>query len=108
MKNNDNENNIKNNSVKRRLKFVDFDLIKDLKENSGVLQTRSRSCTILPLMVGRTIEVYNGKIFIPVQINDDMVGYKLGSFSPTRIFPDHSKVKDSKKTSAAKPKGGKK
>lgn len=60
-----------------------------------IIKTWSRSSTILPSMVGHTIAVYNGKQHVPVYINDQMVGHKLGEFSPTRNFRSH--VKSDKK-----------
>nr|YP_010835328.1 ribosomal protein S19 [Cryptomonas gyropyrenoidosa]WFQ83003.1 ribosomal protein S19 [Cryptomonas gyropyrenoidosa] len=60
-----------------------------------VIKTWSRASTILPSMVGHTIAVYNGKQHVPVYINDQMVGHKLGEFSPTRTFRSH--VKSDKK-----------
>ncbi|HEV3155777.1 MAG TPA: 30S ribosomal protein S19 [Candidatus Baltobacteraceae bacterium] len=55
-----------------------------------VIKTWSRSSTIIPHMVGHTISVHNGKIFIPVFVSENMVGHKLGEFSPTRKFTGHS------------------
>jgi small subunit ribosomal protein S19 len=55
-----------------------------------VVKTWSRASTIVPLMVGHTISVHNGKIFIPVFVSENMVGHKLGEFSPTRLFKSHS------------------
>jgi small subunit ribosomal protein S19 len=55
-----------------------------------VVKTWSRRSTILPEMVGHTIAVHNGKKFIPVYITENMVGHKLGEFSPTRTFKGHS------------------
>jgi small subunit ribosomal protein S19 len=60
-----------------------------------IIKTWSRASTILPSMVGNTIAVYNGKQHVPVYINDQMVGHKLGEFSPTRNFRSH--VKSDKK-----------
>ena len=60
-----------------------------------IIKTWSRASTILPSMVGHTIAVYNGKQHVPVYINDQMVGHKLGEFSPTRNFRSH--VKSDKK-----------
>lgn len=60
-----------------------------------IVKTWSRASTILPSMVGATIAVYNGKQHVPVYINDQMVGHKLGEFSPTRNFRSH--VKSDKK-----------
>ncbi|MBN1255692.1 MAG: 30S ribosomal protein S19 [Deltaproteobacteria bacterium] len=55
-----------------------------------VIKSWSRRSTITPEMVGLTIAVHNGKKFIPVFITEDMVGYKLGEFSPTRTFHSHA------------------
>jgi small subunit ribosomal protein S19 len=55
-----------------------------------VIKTWSRRSTIIPEMVGMTIAVYNGKRFIPVFITENMVGHKLGEFSPTRTFKGHT------------------
>jgi small subunit ribosomal protein S19 len=57
------------------------------------IKSWSRRSTIIPEMVGLTIQVYNGKIFVPVFVNENMVGHKLGEFSPTRIFRGHSGTK---------------
>jgi len=54
-----------------------------------VLRTWSRRSTILPEFVGHTIAVHNGKKFIPVYVTENMVGHKLGEFSPTRTFKGH-------------------
>lgn len=55
-----------------------------------VIKTWSRSSMIIPDMVGLTIAVHNGKTFVPVFITENMVGHKLGEFSPTRSFKGHS------------------
>ena len=55
-----------------------------------VIKTWSRRSTILPQFVGLTFGVYNGHKFIPVMVNEDMVGHKFGEFSPTRTFYGHS------------------
>jgi len=55
-----------------------------------VIKTWSRRSTIVPEMVGHTVAVHNGKKFIPVYITENMVGHKLGEFSPTRVFKGHS------------------
>jgi small subunit ribosomal protein S19 len=55
-----------------------------------VIKTWSRSSMIIPDMVGQTIAVHNGKTFVPVFITENMVGHKLGEFSPTRSFKGHS------------------
>lgn len=54
------------------------------------IRTWSRRCTIVPEFVGMTFEIHNGKIFIKVLVTEDMVGHKLGEFSPTRTFKGHS------------------
>ena len=59
------------------------------------IQTWSRTSTILPNMIGHTFAVYNGKQHVPVFVTDQMVGHKLGQFSPTRTFRSHIK-KDKK------------
>jgi small subunit ribosomal protein S19 len=68
---------------------------KDVKKKP--IKTWSRSSTIFPEMVGHTINVYNGKIFIPVYITEAIVGHKLGEFAPTRRFTGHAGSKGTKK-----------
>ncbi len=63
-----------------------------------VIKTWSRASTILPAMVGHTIGVHNGKTHIPIYITENMVGHKLGEFSPTRHFRGHSGEKATVKT----------
>ncbi|MDR2480958.1 MAG: 30S ribosomal protein S19 [Spirochaetaceae bacterium] len=55
-----------------------------------MIKTYSRCSTIIPEMVGGTISVYNGKTWVPVYITENLVGHKLGEFSPTRIFRGHA------------------
>jgi small subunit ribosomal protein S19 len=55
-----------------------------------VIKTWSRSSMVIPDMVGLTIAVHNGKTFVPVFVTENMVGHKLGEFSPTRSFKGHS------------------
>jgi small subunit ribosomal protein S19 len=74
--------------------FVDGYLLKkvDTARASGrnqVIKTWSRRSTILPQFVGLTFGVYNGKKFIPVSVNEDMIGHKFGEFAPTRTFTGH-------------------
>ncbi len=74
--------------------FIDFKLEKRVTEanQSGkktVIKTWSRRSVISPDFVGNTIAVHNGNKFIPVYITENMVGHKLGEFSPTRIFRGH-------------------
>ena len=80
--------------------FVANHLLKKIQKlneqnNKKVIQTWSRSSTIVPIMIGHTIAVYNGREHIPIFITDQMVGHKLGEFSPTRTFKGHIK-KDKK------------
>ena len=75
--------------------YFDITLFKKVKkskeENSkSPIKTWSRRSTIIPDFVGLTLSVYNGKSFIPVFVTEDMVGHKLGEFSPTRVFKGHS------------------
>jgi len=74
--------------------YVFFKLLKKLaaaKESTKktTIKTWSRSSVIIPDMVGQTIAVHNGKIFVPVYVSENMVGHKLGEFSPTRSFRGH-------------------
>ena len=55
-----------------------------------MVKTFSRTSTIIPEMVGMTISVYNGKIWVPVYVTENLVGHKLGEFAPTRIFRGHA------------------
>ncbi|MBI4166386.1 MAG: 30S ribosomal protein S19 [Acidobacteria bacterium] len=74
------------------------------KFEKKVVKTWSRRSTIVPEMVGHTIAVHNGKKFIPVYITENMVGHKLGEFSPTRTFKGHgSKAAAEKAAIAAAP-----
>jgi small subunit ribosomal protein S19 len=66
-----------------------------------VVRTWSRRSTILPEFVGHTVAVHNGKKFIPVYVTENMVGHKLGEFSPTRTFKGHAAKAVAEKT--AKP-----
>lgn len=65
-----------------------LDKAKDSKKKT-VIKTWSRSSMIIPDMVGETIAVHNGKTFVPVYVTENMVGHKLGEFSPTRSFKGH-------------------
>jgi small subunit ribosomal protein S19 len=67
-----------------------------------ITKTWSRRSTITPDFVGHTLAVHNGRKFIPVYITENMVGHKLGEFSPTRMFKAHSGSKAAEKTSAPK------
>ncbi len=76
--------------------FIDEKLLKKIetasahKEKRQVVKTWSRRSTVIPEMVGLTIAVHNGRKFIPVFITENMVGHKLGEFSPTRTFKGHT------------------
>jgi len=65
-------------------------------KSNKVIKTWSRRSTIIPDMVGNTFAVHNGKKFIPVFVSENMVGHKLGEFSPTRTFYGHAGSKKSK------------
>ncbi len=67
------------------------------KRSNNVIKTWSRRSTIFPEMVGVTLAVHNGKKFIPVFVTENMVGHKLGEFSPTRTFWGHAGDKRSKR-----------
>ena len=71
------------------------------KNEKKVVRTWSRRSTIVPEFIGHTLAVHNGKKFIPVYITENMVGHKLGEFSPTRHFKGHSVKAATEK--AAKP-----
>lgn len=75
--------------------FVEDSLLNkiDIMNDAGqkkVVKTWSRRSTIIPEMVGHTLAVHNGKKFIPVYVTENMVGHKLGEFSPTRTFRGHT------------------
>jgi len=88
-------------SVKKGPFADDHLVVKVAKMNKAnekrVIQTWSRRSTILPEFIGHTIAVYNGREHIPVYITEDMVGHKLGEFSPTRTYRGHEKDKKAKK-----------
>lgn len=78
-----------------KMPFVDPKLLKRVKTmneegKKEVLKTWSRSSTIYPEMVGHTIAVHDGRKHIPIYITEEMIGHKLGEFSPTRTFKGHS------------------
>ena len=75
--------------------FIDEHLQKKVdtmnrERDKKVIKTWSRRSTVIPDMVGHTIAVHNGRKFVPVYISENMVGHKLGEFSPTRTFKGHS------------------
>jgi small subunit ribosomal protein S19 len=71
------------------------------RNEKRVIRTWSRRSTVLPEFVGHTLAVHNGRKFIPVYVTENMVGHKLGEFSPTRTFKGHSAKSATEKT--AKP-----
>ncbi|MFQ5617748.1 MAG: 30S ribosomal protein S19 [Rhodospirillales bacterium] len=82
--------------------FVDGYLLKKAENarssgRSEIIKTWSRRSTILPQFVGLTFGVYNGRKFIPVLVTEDMIGHKLGEFSPTRTYFGHSADKRAKR-----------
>ena len=75
--------------------FVDPSLLKKVEKlkgqsNISPIKTWSRKSTIIPDFVGYSFLIYNGKKFIPIKISEEMVGHKLGEFSPTRQFSGHT------------------
>jgi len=77
-------------------KLMNKVLVAQETRSSRVVRTWSRRSTIVPEMVGITLAVHNGRKFVPVFISENMVGHKLGEFSPTRTFYGHSGDKKSK------------
>ena len=82
--------------------YVDQKLLRKIEQAQGnmsgqVIKTWSRRSTIIPEMVGFTLAVHNGKKFIPVFVSENMVGHKLGEFSPTRTYYGHAADKKSKR-----------
>ncbi len=78
----------------RKGPFVDIHLAKKVEaaQASNIkkpIKTWSRRSMILPDMIGLTIAVYNGRLHVPVMINENMIGHKLGEFSPTRTYRGH-------------------
>jgi small subunit ribosomal protein S19 len=93
--------------------FIDAPLLKAItamnaRSEKKIYKTWSRRSTVIPEMVGHTIAVHNGKKFIPVYVTENMVGHKLGEFSPTRTFKGHSAAgaKDKAVAPAGPPPGG--
>src|SRR5271157_4945186 len=88
--------------------FVDDNVLRKVMQaretgSRKVVQTWSRRSTIIPDMVGLTFAVHNGKKFIPVFVTENMVGHKLGEFSPTRTFFGHAGDKKTKVKGKATP-----
>ena len=79
--------------------FVDTHLLEKVEGmnragDKKVIKTWSRRSTVIPEMVGHTLAVHNGKKFVPVYVTENMVGHKLGEFSPTRQFKGHAAKSD--------------
>ena len=88
--------------------FVDTPLLEKIEamnrdNEKKVVKTWSRRSTVVPEIVGHTLAVHNGKKFIPVYVTENMVGHKLGEFSPTRTFKGHSGGKAKAAAAAAAP-----
>ena len=82
--------------------FIDDSLMKKVLQSqevrsNKVIKTWSRRSTIVPEMVGLTLAVHNGRKFLPVFVTENMVGHKLGEFSPTRTFYGHAADKKTKR-----------
>jgi small subunit ribosomal protein S19 len=92
--------------------FVQDSLLKKVtamnsRNEKRVVKTWSRASTVIPDFVGHTFAVHNGNKFIPVYVTENMVGHKLGEFSPTRLFRGHSgKVTDKKASTSGPPSSG--
>ena len=86
--------------------YVDEKLYRKVEKLSQMnkreqIKTWARSCTIVPEFVGHTFLVHNGKIFTTVFVTEDMVGHKLGEFSPTRVFRSHTTGTKAQRSSGA-------
>ncbi len=84
--------------------FIDTSLLEKIEgmnrtNEKKVIKTWSRRSTVIPEFVGHTLAVHNGRKFIPVYVTENMVGHKLGEFSPTRLFKGHT-TKVSEKASS--------
>jgi small subunit ribosomal protein S19 len=92
--------------------FVDTHLLEKVETmnragEKKVIRTWSRRSTVVPEMLGHTLAVHNGKKFIPVYVTENMIGHKLGEFSPTRTFKGHTtRTEKAAAVAAAAPKAG--
>ena len=87
-------------SVKKR-PYIDAKLLKKVEQQNAAnrrdpIQTWARACTVTPDFVGHTFMVHNGRTFIKCYVTEDMVGHKLGEFSPSRTFYGHAADKKSR------------
>ncbi len=83
----------------RKGPYVDGKLVKKVRKledssRKAPIKTWARSSMIVPEFVGHTFNVHNGKVFVPVFVTENMVGHKLGEFSPTRAFRTHGMATD--------------
>ncbi|MDE3045849.1 MAG: 30S ribosomal protein S19 [Verrucomicrobiota bacterium] len=90
--------------------FVDHHLMVKIEKNNRegskkIIKTWSRRSMIIPEMVGHTFDVHNGKKFISVFVSENMVGHRLGEFSPTRFFKGHPKKTAAATSAAPQPSG---
>jgi len=90
--------------------FVDAHLLKKVEQAGAsgekrIIRTWSRRSTIIPEMIGYTFAVHNGRKFIPIYVSENMVGHKLGEFSPTRTFHGHAGDKKADVKGKSKGKG---
>ena len=88
--------------------FVEESLIKKVEKikndsNRKPIKTWSRKSTIIPEFIGTSFLIHNGKKFIPIKISEEMVGHKLGEFSPTRTFNGHTPADKKAAAETAKP-----
>ena len=91
--------------------FVDDHLLKKVEQmnqttDRKIIKTWSRRSTVIPDMIGHTFAVHNGKKFIPVYVTEQMIGHKLGEFSPTRSFKGHGVKIAAEKAAGLAPAGG--
>ena len=82
--------------------FIDLHLLKKVEtaleaESKKPIKTWSRRSMIIPDMIGLTLAVHNGRQHVPVFVTEDMIGHKLGEFSPTRTYRGHTSAKKVKK-----------
>lgn len=82
--------------------YIDFTLRKKVeamnaRNEKKPIKTWSRACTIFPEMIGHTLAVHDGRKHIPVYVNEQMVGHKLGEFAPTRLYRGHAGSRSEKK-----------
>jgi len=75
--------------------FICNKIISDLKKNNflNTVKTTSRSTTVLPFLIGKTVKVHNGKFYISIKVTEEMIGHKLGEFVPTRLRHVYKKKK---------------